>query len=78
MDWNLAMASDEREHLIRRAERLRRLHQQIDDGMARSAITAEIAKHEALIAEIDSAAASEKPPADPEDIAPKTPPDIVA
>jgi hypothetical protein len=70
------MVSDERERLTRRAEELRRLHEGIDDGMARTAITAEIAKHEALIAKIDNAAATENSPADPENIGPKAQPDI--
>jgi hypothetical protein len=51
------MVSDERLRLTRRAEGLRRLHEGIDDGLARTAITVEIAKYEALIAAIDNAAA---------------------
>jgi hypothetical protein len=77
------MVSDERERLTRRAEDLRRLHEGIDDGMARTAITAEIAKHEALIAKhealiakIDTTATTEISPADPENMGPKTQPDI--
>jgi hypothetical protein len=60
------MASDERDRLTQRAGDLRRLREDIDDSMARAAITAEIAKHEALIAEIDNTTAPKKSPADPE------------
>jgi hypothetical protein len=65
-DWNLVVASDERDRLTLRADGLRRLREGIDDGMARAAITAEMAKHEALITEIDNATAPKKSPADPD------------
>jgi hypothetical protein len=71
MVWNLTMVSDERERLTRRADSLRRLRESIDDIMARAAITAEIAKHEAKIAEIDSKAAGAE-------ILAKAPPDIIS
>jgi hypothetical protein len=73
------MASDERERLIQRTQNLRQLHDRIDDGGARTAITAEIAKHEALIAEIDKEAASEKSSTNPDaDIMPQAQSDIIS
>jgi hypothetical protein len=73
------MASDERERLTRRTESLRQLFEGIADTRARAAISDEIAKHEALIAEIDNTAASEESPAEqPEEIVAKGPRDIIS
>jgi hypothetical protein len=55
---DLSMPNEERERLTGRAEDLRRLFEAITDSRARDAITAEIAKHEALLAEIDNSTAS--------------------
>jgi hypothetical protein len=56
----LTMPSDERERLIRRVDSLKKLQEQTDDPMAKTAITEEIAMHEALIANIDNTGSSEK------------------
>ena len=53
------MTTEERTRLIRRTEGLRRLLEVTTDGRARTAINEEIAKHEALIAEIDNKAPEE-------------------
>jgi hypothetical protein len=51
------MPNEERERLSRRVETLRRLFDNIADSRARDAIAEEIAKHEALIVEMDNTAA---------------------
>jgi hypothetical protein len=70
------MVSDERSRLIHRTEDLRRLAEGITDSMARVAISEEIGKHEALIAEIDKKARAELS-ADQPDVA-KAPNDIIS
>jgi hypothetical protein len=72
------MARDERSRLIHRTEDLRRLFESITDGLVRAAITAEIAKHEALITEIDNNAPKELPTGQPEEIVAKAPRDIIS
>jgi hypothetical protein len=53
------MTSKERMRLIHRTEDLRRLFEVTTDDQARTAINAEITKHESLIAEINNKAPEE-------------------